>query len=654
MTVALTKEKNMSDLKKKIEVVPPKLILTFVLVTILFPLWGFANDITNPMVAAFKNILLISNFESSWVQAAFYGGYALMAIPAAIFIKKFSYKKGVLLGLALYSFACLMFIPSGMAMSFPLFLLSYLIMTSGLSFLETTANPYILSMGDDRTATRRLNLAQAFNPLGSITGMFVASMFILAALDGTSESARRQMETLAKEGTPIHLQEVNAQLADVEALAEVTGESHWWDSKKLVKKAGGLVGSIQSGTFLLDNKNAKNANEVMAAIAAQPQGNKFKAAADAVAVVLQVRERPVPTEAEARRNDLFVGARGLELTLALNAEAPLLSEADAAKWQVVETSFGKAVAPAADIQAAMASGDPEKMAKISGLLSAVETELETAQSALAGIPSASLQAHQQVADENLTAIQKSDLGIVSTPYALMGGFLILVLILFAWKLPARTSGEHQDDDGDLDIKGTLGRLFHNKAYLEGVVAQAFYVGAQIMCWTFIVQYGELELGLSKATAQNCNILAMIIFVSSRFICTFLMHYISSGALLSILASGAIILITGAIFVEGYTGLYCLIGVSACMSLMFPTIYGIALDGLGDDAKLGSAGLILAIGGGCIMTPLQGRIIDLPAFDLGFMELASVRVSFMLPLICFIVIALYGWRTFNIHHKKEKA
>lgn len=642
----------MKKSESNVPVVPKGLVLTFVLVTILFPLWGFANDITNPMVAAFKNILLISNFESSLVQAAFYGGYALMAIPAAIFIKKFSYKKGVLIGLALYSLACLMFIPSGMAMSYPLFLLSYLVMTSGLSFLETTANPYILSMGDERTATRRLNLAQAFNPLGSITGMFVASMFILAALNSTSEMGRRQMQELAKNGTPVHLQEVKTQLDAAKNLTTITSEEpEWATSKKLVKKISAQASALQCGTFLLDNKNASEADAIQAALAAQPQGNKFKEAIEAVAVVMQVREQPAPTEAEGKRNALFVDGRGLEFTLALNKEAPVLAEADNAKWKASEKALVLAVAPATEIKAAMDSGDTAKMAAIPALLATITTQLEAAKTALEGIPSEGLQAQQQAAHANLITIQKSDLGIVSTPYALMGGFLILVLALFAWKLPKTTTGEHENDAGGLDLSGTLGRLFHNKAYLEGVVAQAFYVGAQIMCWTFIVQYGELELGLTKSTAQNCNILAMIIFVSSRFICTFLMHYISSGALLTLLSSGAILLITGTIFVEGYAGLYCLIGVSACMSLMFPTIYGIALEGLGDDAKLGSAGLILAIGGGCIMTPLQGRIIDLPAIDLGFIELASVRASFALPLLCFIVIALYGWRTFNIHHKK---
>ncbi len=159
----------------------------------LFPLWGFANDITNPMVAAFKNILLISNFESALVQFAFYGGYCLMAIPAAIFIKRFDYKQAIVMGLTLYSVGCFLFIPSGKMMAFEAFLFSYFVMTCGLSFLETSANPYILSLGDEATATRRLNFAQAFNPLGSLAGMFVAREFILAKLNPATEAARHEL-----------------------------------------------------------------------------------------------------------------------------------------------------------------------------------------------------------------------------------------------------------------------------------------------------------------------------------------------------------------------------------------------------------------------------------------------------------------------------
>jgi len=642
----------MSDSKKKIPVVPRSLVLTFILVTILFPLWGFANDITNPMVAAFKNILLINNFQSSLVQAAFYGGYALMAIPAAIFIKKYSYKKGVLIGLALYSIACLMFIPSGMAMSYPLFLLSYLIMTSGLSFLETTANPYILSMGAEETATRRLNLAQAFNPMGSIVGMFVASMFILANLNGTSETGRRQMKELSENETPIHVQELKGLTNTVATLSTVVATPDWQNSKKLMKKATELSKDLKEKTFILSNPHADEAQAVKEALTAQPKGNKFKAAASAVAVVLQIKEKAKPTEIEAKRNKLFVNDRGLELTLELNKEKPFLVKANPDEWGVASTHITASVKPATEIYTILNKKESIDSAKVSALVATSEKELVAAITELEKIPTAGLKEFVEQAKIKLINIQKSDLKIVSLPYALMGGFLIIVLFLFAWKLPARTDGEHISEDGNLDVKGTLKRLFTNPLYLLGVVAQTFYVGAQIMCWTWIVQYGVKELGLSQTTAQNCNILAMILFISSRFICTFLMHYISSGALLTVLGTGAIVLTGGTIFIDGYAGLYCLIGVSACMSLMFPTIYGIALDGLGDDAKLGSAGLILAIGGGCIMTPLQGMIVDLPTFDLGFRELTSIRASFVLPLICFIVIALYGLYTFRAHKKMD--
>ena len=179
-----------SSVDKSPALLPPGMLLPFILVTTLFALWGFANDVTNPLVRAFKEIFLISNRESSLVQTAFYGGYATMALPAAIFIRRFSYKSGILVGLALYATGALLFIPASMSMQFWLFLLALYILTFGLAFLETTANPYILSMGDERTATRRLNFAQAFNPIGSLIGMVVASNLILASL-GVSRIPRR-------------------------------------------------------------------------------------------------------------------------------------------------------------------------------------------------------------------------------------------------------------------------------------------------------------------------------------------------------------------------------------------------------------------------------------------------------------------------------
>lgn len=434
--------------KNKIQaakVIPREILYPFVLVTSLFALWGFANDITNPMVAAFKTIMLTSHFQSSLVQFAFYGGYCVMAIPAALFIKRYTYKRGILVGLALYALGALLFIPSSIIMAFWAFLISYFILTCGLSFLETSSNPYVLAMGPEENATQRLNFAQAFNPIGSLTGMFVAQQLILARLDKTSE-ADRQL----------------------------------------------LAGS---------------------------------------------------------------------------------------------------------------------------------------------------------APDQLKSIQMHDLAVLRMPYVAIG---LIVLVFFVIFLVSKLPKSKGEEGSHLDLKPTLKRLFSNKKYLEGVVAQTFYVGAQIMCWTFIIQYAMNELGMDKETAQGYNIIAMAIFCSSRFICTYLLKYFSPGGLLMTLAIGGFGLILGTIFIQGMTGLYCLIAVSACMSLMFPTIYGIALKGLGDDAKLGAAGLIMAIGGGSIMPPLQAYIMDLNDFNLGFLSLSSTRASFVLPLLCFVVITIFGYRTSKIH------
>ena len=184
-------------------------------------------------------------------------------------------------------------------------------------------------------------------------------------------------------------------------------------------------------------------------------------------------------------------------------------------------------------------------------------------------------------------------------------------------------------------------------YREGVIAQFFYVGAQIMCWTFIIQYGTrvfvaqgMEEKAAEVLSQQYNIIAMIIFCCSRFICTLLLKYFNPGILLRTLAMVACVLVIGVIFINGVLGLYCLVAVSACMSLMFPTIYGIALEGLGEDAKFGAAGLIMAILGGSILPPLQASIIDQGVV----FGMPAVNVSFILPMICFIVVMFYGHRT----------
>jgi len=429
--------------KTKAKVVSRELLVPFILITSLFSLWGFANDITNPMVAAFKTVMEISNAKAALIQFAFYGGYATMAIPAALYVKKYSYKKGILMGLALYALGALLFYPAAKYEIFEFFLLSLYILTFGLAFLETTANPYILSMGSEETSTRRLNLAQSFNPMGSLLGMFVASNFILTSLqsDARTESGALIFNTLSE-----------------------------------VEKAG---------------------------------------------------------------------------------------------------------------------------------------------------------------------IRTHDLAVIRDPYVILGFVVILMfLVIYLFKMPKR-----KDPDHTIHAMDTFRRLIANPNYREGVIAQVFYVAAQIMCWTFIIQYAE-NLGVTKAQAQHYNIIAMGIFLTSRFISTMLMKYLNSRLLLTAFAIGGFIMTLGAILIVGIPGLYCLIGISAFMSLMFPTIYGIALEGVGEDATLGAAGLVMAIVGGALMPPLQGAIIDLGTVG----WLPAVNFSFILPLICFVVIGIYGYRTLKVHRK----
>lgn len=424
-------------------------IVPFILITSCFALWGFANDITNPMVKAFSKIFRMSATDGALVQMAFYGGYFAMAFPAAMFIRRYSYKAGVLVGLGLYALGALLFYPAKMTGEYYPFLAAYFILTCGLSFLETSSNPYILSMGTEETATRRLNLAQSFNPMGSLLGMFVAMNFIQAKLNPLDTAARAQLN-----------------------------------------------------------------------------------------------------------------------------------------------------------------------------------------------------------DAQFEAVKESDLSVLIAPYLAIGIviFAMFMLILIK-KMP-----HNGDKNHDINFVPTLRRIFSLPHYREGVIAQFFYVGVQIMCWTFIIQYGTPILmaeGMTEQAAevmsQQYNIIAMVIFCCSRFICTFLLRYINTGQLLMILAIAGGALICGVIFMHNIYGLYCLVGVSACMSLMFPTIYGIALTGLGDDAKFGAAGLIMSILGGSVLPPLQASIIDRGEL----FGMPAVNVSFVLPFICFVVIAIYGQRTYMRSKNKLK-
>ena len=215
----------------------------------------------------------------------------------------------------------------------------------------------------------------------------------------------------------------------------------------------------------------------------------------------------------------------------------------------------------------------------------------------------------------------------------------MLVIIALYKMP---SVKVEESDTRLSFKEAVARLIKKPKYREGVIAQVFYVGVQIMCWTFIVQYAE-RLGFTKAEGQNFNIIAMGIFITSRFISTSLMKYLKAEFMLMLFAIGGFFSILGVIFIDGVWGLYCLILTSGFMSLMFPTIYGIALYGLKEESTLGAAGLVMAIVGGALMPPLQGMIIDQGQV----MGLPAVNFSFILPLICFVVIAIYGFRSWKV-------
>ena len=417
-------------------------LIPFILITFCFALWGFANYITNPMVKAFSKIFRMSVTDGALVQVAFYGGYFCMAFPAAMFIRKYSYKAGVLVGLGLYAAGALLFLPAKGIGVYSCFLVAYFIMTCGLSFLETSCNPYILSMGSEETATRRLNMAQCFNPCGSIIGMFVAMNFIQAKLNPASSDERALMD-----------------------------------------------------------------------------------------------------------------------------------------------------------------------------------------------------------DAQFNALKDADLGVLVNPYIAIGIIIVIMffIILFT-KMP-----KNGDQNHDINFMPTLKRIFALPRYREGVIAQFFYVGAQIMCWTFIIQYGTrvfMAEGMNEQAAevlsQRYNIYAMLFFICARFICTYLMKYFKPAKLLAAFAVGGMIFTAGVIFFQNRYGVYCLVAVSGCMSLMFPTIYGIALRGLGDDAKFGAAGLIMAILGGSVLPPLQARIIDMGTA----LGMPAVNVSFIFPFICFLVVFFYGMRSYR--------
>lgn len=384
-------------------------VVPFALVTSMFLLWGLANNMTDTLLAAFKRIMSMSDTQTSLIQFAFYGSYFCFALPAALFIRRRSFKSGIILGLLLYAAGAMLFLPAARVASYGFYLVAIYVMAGGCSVLETTANPYVMSMGDPRTATRRLNIAQSFNPVGSILGILMSKYFIL---------------------------------------------------------------------------------------------------------------------------------------------------------------------------------DDISLYSISGTYAA--------------------------------------LGLV-----LLG---ILVVMLFA-RMP---SGK--DDDRSDSVGASFRRLLSNRLYRRGVVAQFFYVGAQIGVWSFTIRLVMQETGRLEAAASSIYLISIVGHCLSRFIYTGLMRWFSPsrlltfGGVMSALLSLTVVLSAG----TGWICITSLVLISSFMSLMFPTIYGIALGGImrGDhpgDSKIGASGLIMSILGGALLTPLQGMVSDH----------TNIYTSYAVPAFCFMVVTAYA-------------
>lgn len=417
------KTKHTSSEKKAL--VPKEYLFPFVLLTSLFFAWGLANNMTDTLLAAFKKIMSMTDFQTSWIQIAFYFSYFCLALPAAILIKKTTYKTGIIVGLIMFITGALLFYPCSQTMVYWHFLLSLYILAGGLSVLETTANPYVILMGPEETATRRLNMAQSFNPIGSITGVLLSKFFILSGLASYTAAERAGM-------TPDKLQEV----------------------------------------------------------------------------------------------------------------------------------------------------------------------------------------------------QSAELNAVMGPYVGVACVLILILLLVIFtKMPKAT-----DAGTSLDLIPTLKRLYRNKKYFYGVITQFFYVGAQISVWSFTIRYAMKELAINEERASTYYIISLALFISARFIFTALMKYITPGKLLLFAAVMASACSVFTMFTHGYVGVISLVFISFFMSLMFPTIYGLTMTGLGSDTKIAGSGHIMAILGGAIITAFQGIVSD---------QTGIVNYSYVIPLLCFLIVVAFS-------------
>lgn len=402
--------------------------LPFILVTALFFLWGIPHNLNDVLIKQFMKSFEMSRFQAGLIQSAFYMGYFLLSMPAALIMRRYSYKTGLVIGLLLYSMGTLLFWPAAVVQQYGFFLFALFVIASGLAFLETGANPFIALLGDPRTSERRLNFSQAFNPFGSISGVLVGTIFIFSGI------------------------EMNA--GQIEAL----------------KAAGNYESYLRQETMR-----------------------------------------------------------------------------------------------------------------------------------------------------------------VVTPYLVLGAVvLIWAFLLMLTKFPKVAE---EAESGAARDKGRFKDLFKYPHFVQGVLAQFFYVGAQVGTWSYFIQYVQDYTGQPEKVAGYFLTGTLVAFCVGRFSATYIMEFIQPTRLMGIYSVVNVMLVSIGVLHPGWVGLWAIFLTSFFMSLMFPTIFALGIKELGPNTKLGGSMIIMAIVGGAVFTPMMGLVFD---------HTRSMALAMLVPLGCYLFITYYSF------------
>ena len=415
------------NVSKSAKLVTPGYTLTFILVTSLFFLWALPNNLNDILIPQFMKSFELNRLEAGLVQSAFYLGYFVLALPAALIMDKYGYKVGLVIGLLLFATGCFLFWPAALAGKYGFFLGALFVIAAGLAFMETGSNSFIAILGDASTSEQRLNLSQSFNPLGSMTGVLVGTVFIFS---GTELS-----------------------IADIEKMKSL-------------------------GTY-----------------------------------------------------------------------------------------------------------------------------------------------KQYLHDEIMR---------VGPPYLFIGT-IILICALLIWK--AKFPEGDKKQKGSTQNSGKFSELIKYPHFIKGVIAQFFYIGAQVGTWSFLIQYTKDYMNKSEKEAGIYLTISLLAFGVGRFASTAMMKKIEPKLLMGIYSCINIVLMSLAVFTPGLIGAWALIVSSFFMSLMFPTIFALGVKGLGPNTKIGASGIIMAIIGGAIWTPLMGYVSD---------QTKSMAIAMAIPLISYVYVSYYAF------------